>query len=121
MNEDRRQFRRIPFEHSVTLDLPGGERVCQLIDLSLKGALITCDGPLGLDKGGRCRLVIQLDGSEVSISTQAQLVYIEQDQHGFRFGEIGLDSLTHLRRLVELNLGDDEEIKKELFFIVDQH
>jgi hypothetical protein len=38
-----------------------------------------------------------------------------EDQHiGFRCEHIDLDSITHLRRLVELNVGDTDILYREL-------
>ncbi|MDT8448494.1 MAG: PilZ domain-containing protein [bacterium] len=121
MSSERRHFHRIPFEHSVKLDLPKGEQICQLIDLSLKGALVHCEAPLEISKGDKCQFSIQLDGANASIDTSATLVFQEGLQNGFRFDEINIDSLTHLRRLVELNSGDPEQVRQELFFIAEQH
>lgn len=40
---------------------------------------------------------------------------------GFECQHIDLDSISHLRRLVELNLGDEELLERELALLVSAH
>ncbi len=42
----------------------------------------------------------------------AELIRREGDSLGFHFTETDADSLTHLRRLLELNLADREQVEK---------
>jgi hypothetical protein len=42
------------------------------------------------------------------------VVHEEKDETGLQCNAIDIDSVTHLRRLVELNLGDSAQINKEL-------
>ena len=41
-------------------------------------------------------------------------MHIEDDHTGYRCEHIDLDSISHLRRLVELNLGDPDILDREL-------
>jgi len=119
MNDDRRHFKRVQFDQDVLIKAGAEVNECQLLDISLKGALVDCDRPQGLTVGSKCDLHMELSGSEISIDVQAVVCYNKHDQIGIQFHELSLDSLTHLRRLVELNLGDTDEIRRELFFIVE--
>ncbi len=42
------------------------------------------------------------------------VVHEHEDETGLQCNAIDIDSVTHLRRLVELNLGDSEQLNKEL-------
>ena len=42
------------------------------------------------------------------------VVHVEDHETGLQCNAIDIDSVTHLRRLVELNLGDSEQLNKEL-------
>ena len=118
MNDERRHFKRIPFDHEASLNYSGRIETCQLLDISLKGALVEMDPKDHSQVGTNCLFKIQLSGSQVEIVTHAKLVFKKGLQGGLVFKDMGIDSLTHLRRLVELNTGDTDEVRKELFFIV---
>lgn len=45
---------------------------------------------------------------------QVELTHEAKGQLGFVCTNIDLDSIKHLRRLIELNLGDQEELEREL-------
>ena len=42
------------------------------------------------------------------------VVHEGKEETGLQCNAIDIDSVTHLRRLVELNLGDDTQLNKEL-------
>ena len=120
MTDERRHFKRVPFDQDVLVKTGTLLRRCQLLDISLKGALVSGDfaeHPLAL--GSHCDLHMELSGVEYTIDASTVVRFIKDDQVGLQFQELNLDSLTHLRRLVELNIGDPEEVRRELFFIVD--
>jgi len=119
MTDDRRHFQRVHFDQAVLIKSGTVVNQCHLLDISLKGALVECDEAQGLDVGAHCDLHMELGGSEVTIDVQAVVRFHDEGQVGLQFHELSLDSLTHLRRLVELNLGDSEEVRRELFFILD--
>jgi hypothetical protein len=49
-----------------------------------------------------------------AITMETRVVHREGDDAGLRCLSIDLDSVTHLRRLVELNLGDPALLDREL-------
>ena len=111
---NNRHFRRIPFEAEVTLK--AGEKTCtgQLFDVALKGAMVGTETPLPFNLGAKCSLGITLSGSPVSLNFQAELVHQEERCYGFKFISENLETLTHLRKLIELNTGDAEATRSEL-------
>jgi hypothetical protein len=56
---------------------------------------------------------IRLD-PKTPIKMQVRLTHEDNGQLGFVCQHIDLDSISHLRRLIELNLGDEEELHREL-------
>ncbi len=111
--QQQRAFSRIPFEADVKLIQEGREWQGRLRDLSLKGALV--ERPQGWDEGsgGDFVLEIALDGGVV-IRMDVEVAHVEEDRIGFHCKDIDLDSVTHLRRLVELNLADPALLEREL-------
>ena len=49
---------------------------------------------------------------------EARVVHVEGRYAGLRCLAIDLDSVTHLRRLVELNLGDPALLERELSALI---
>lgn len=110
----QRQFTRIAFDAGVSLS--NGDKTWQtsLIDLSLKGALIAQPDDWEMpDENTPYRLQLQLD-DEVAITMDVSVAHQNEGQLGLSCKDIDLDSITHLRRLVELNLGNPNLLEREL-------
>lgn len=86
----------------------------KLLDVSLKGALVLIPDDWDQDNDGNFKLSIKLDNSDVEINMDVKFAHTEEDHIGFHCGHIDLDSITALRRLVELNLGDEELLEREI-------
>ncbi|MHB8708131.1 MAG: PilZ domain-containing protein [Desulfuromonadales bacterium] len=109
-----RRFRRIPFEAEVLVAVGDRSWSCQLFDLALKGALLECADMLPLAQGTVANLSLPLPGSEIVLDFDAELVHREGNRLGFKFLHENLETLTHLRTLLELNTGDPEGVRSEL-------
>lgn len=124
MNQDsefneQRRFSRISFDADVQLVDAKGSWRSQLIDLSLKGALIAAPQDWSGQPGEHFLLELVLDSSEeVVIRMEVSVSHLGNDHIGFRCEHIDLDSISHLRRLVELNMGDAELLDRELSTLV---
>lgn len=113
MVDNRRKFSRIPFRSEASLFLPDGEYVVDVLDLSLKGALIHPHANMFVTVGTNCTLKIRLDNVGTTIRMEATIVHHLANYYGLACRDIDLDSVTHLRRLVELNLGDEAMAERE--------
>ena len=113
MTDNRRKFSRIPFQSKAALFLPDGEHVVDVLDLSLKGALIHPDATMFVTGATNCPLVIRLDNVGATIRMEATIVHHLANYYGLACRDIDLESVTHLRRLVALNLGDEALAERE--------
>jgi len=111
--EEQRRFSRIPFDVPVTLTL--GKQVWEtgLIDISLHGALIKEPQNFAADPGQDYQLAVHLEGGP-DICMEVRVAHQENEELGLNCKDIDVDSITHLRRLVELNLGDPDLLEREL-------
>lgn len=114
MTANRRRFSRVAFASEGLLFLPDGEYPVEVVDLSLKGALIRPTTPLFARIGSPCTLKIRLDQAGTSIRMETTVVHRDADLVGLACREIDVDSVTHLRRLLALNLGDEALAEREL-------
>jgi len=112
--EERRQFSRILFNAECTLHQNDMEWPTEVLDISMKGILVHKPDHFALDLSQPCEATIKLAGSDSYIIMS--LDFSHQDDHslGFRCRYIDIDSMTHLKRLVELNLGSEDMLKREL-------
>ncbi|KYC28936.1 Type IV pilus assembly PilZ [Sterolibacterium denitrificans] len=116
--QERRDFWRAPFHSPACLvDADGVARAGRLHDLSLKGALLEMPDDWHGQPGERHRLQLEL-APEVTIAMQTTVMHRHGCQVGLRCDEIDLDSVTALRRLVELNADDPALLERELAALV---
>lgn len=111
---ERRHFHRIPFEASAELYQGDQRWPIVLHDLSLKGLL--ADIPTHWDTANTAEpfeAVLTL-GEDVEVCMVVTLAHAFTDKLGFECQRIDLDSITHLRRLIELNLGSHDLLERDL-------
>lgn len=85
-----------------------------LLDISLKGALVSTPDNWHEEIGSEYKLFIRIDNSDIEIDMDVTLAHSENDHLGFHCETIDIDSATALRRLVELNLADEELLEREI-------
>jgi hypothetical protein len=113
--QQRRHFSRVLFNARATLSGDTHASPCEVLDLSLKGALVRVADSQDWSPEASCRLELALDGGpQANICMSAQVAHREGQVIGLHCVAIDLDSITHLRRLVELNLGDDSVLQREV-------
>lgn len=117
--EDRRRFNRVPFQCDCQISCGDRTWSGELLDISLRGALFQLPETATLALADNCYLDIALADGGIHMQFESELAHREGDQHGFRFLSENLETLTHLRRLLELNLGEDDIVKKELGYWLD--
>ena len=112
--ENRRQFTRVLFSIDAQLEVEEQTYIVNIHDISLNGALVTAPENAIRIKNKLGLLTFQLSGTEIQVSMHVAIVHVEKDEIGLQCNAIDIDSVTHLRRLVELNLGDESQLNKEL-------
>ncbi|QIT56000.1 PilZ domain-containing protein [Aquisalimonas sp. 2447] len=111
---ERRHFSRIEFDGPAQLQTPDAIRLdVQVVDVSLKGVLLELPGADSLSVSGAFELTIPLN-DDIRIVMSLDFAHQEGARAGFHCSHIDMDSMGHLRRLVELNLGDSEALRREL-------
>lgn len=110
--QDRRHFVRVVFDAEATLITTEHRYAVQVTDLSLKGALVDLAAGAGLESGEPCLLAIRLGDAVIKMS--GDVAHVKGGQAGVQCRCIDLESITHLRRLVEMNLGGGKLLEREL-------
>lgn len=110
---NRRAFTRIFFDAETVVIQGEHSWPVELIDISLHGLLIKDPGDMKLLSGKPLEACIHLAG-ELEIHMHAHITHREGDLLGLVCDDIDIDSITHLRRLVELNTADKGLLEREL-------
>lgn len=112
-HDERRRFQRIYFDAPTELRQGLRRWPATLLDLSLKGLLIERPANWDVDLTQDFDAIIHL-GPDAHVQMQVELRHEEPDRLGFICLYIDLDSMSHLHRLVELNVADSTEMMREL-------
>lgn len=112
--QNRRQFTRVLFSIKAILTVDEDQFDAKIYDISLNGALLylDCRGLTLTRKLGL--LSFQLADSDAEIIMNIAVVHQEGNEIGVQCNGIDIDSVSLLRRLIELNLGNDEQLHREL-------
>ena len=108
---DKRQFRRIEFDSLVILSQSNTSWTAKLTDISLQGLLVEMP-EAWQSASGQFEASVKIP--EHTISMTVEKIHEENKNIGFKCTAIELDSVTNLKRLVELNLGDETLLEREI-------
>jgi len=119
-SDDRRRFSRIPFEANAHINSQKGELHlnCHVIDVSLNGILIAKPSNWLGQMNDQYNIDLLLENAQLVIKMEVKVAHLADDSIGFICTHIDLDSITHLKRLVELNLGDEGLLSRELSALI---
>jgi hypothetical protein len=112
--ENRRQFTRVLFSIKAELTIEDKSYPVSIHDISLNGALVSGIHTEQSFKGQLGTLNFCLSGHESTVTMHIAIVHEHNDEIGLQCNAIDIDSVTLLRRLIELNLGDNTQLDKEL-------
>lgn len=110
----QRQFIRIPFSAQVRLWLDEQCLEVRLVDIALKGALVHADTSSAVALHDPCRLELFLAPGNEGIVMTGRIAHIDAPHLGIECQDIDVTSLTRLRRLLALNLGDADLMDRQL-------
>ncbi len=116
--EERRDFSRIALHRPAALDVSGARCGCELLDISLRGALLRVPPRFRAEKGQACTVLVRLDEGVAHICMRGTVAHRGEDTVGIRSRELDLDSVAHLRRLLEVNLASEALLHRELTALV---
>ena len=111
---NKRRFSRIAFDTEVHLVSAERDWYSNLIDISLKGMLITIPKNWNGKVGDSYLAELIMGDKETVIRMEVSVTHVTKTTAGFHCEYIDLDSISHLRRLIELNIGDPEILNREL-------
>lgn len=115
---EKRKFHRITFDAPCELHALERLWTTEVLDISLKGVLVRRPESWDVPLSQPCEVIVHLDGQQAGIVMAVELKHVEDERLGFRCQYIDLESASHLKRLVELNLGDPVMLERELAHLI---
>ena len=115
-----RRFSRVKCVEKSIVETASGPCEVRLLDISLKGALIEHDPALPVTKGDRWKLLFQLDHSDIVLEFGVEVVHCRENLAGVKFVEVDLDTMIHLRSLMEARTVNPDQVRYELEFLLDE-
>ena len=102
--DERRSHKRVDFDAGTHVIAGGVNYPCELIDISLQGAKArVAEG--AFETGDRVSLSVTLS-EEANIEMKASVVRYHDEILALHCEGIDVESISHLRRLIDLNTGD---------------
>ncbi len=118
--EDRRHFHRIPFHGEVVLHHQGHTAIGRLLDISLKGLLVT--RPVDWSSTAEAvDIALNLPDSRCTLAVTGHVRHEDRDYLGVEIEQLDLDSMSHLKRLVAFNSADPALLERELAELIRDH
>lgn len=110
---NKRQFQRVHFLSRVLVETQGQSYETHCLDISLRGVLLVRPEDVNWHLEQRINVTLVLSPMEI-IEMQCSLVHIDEDFVGCVCDSLDLESLTALRRLLQMNMADADALNREL-------
>ncbi len=107
MEQERRKFGRVLFESPAVLETEGTKYPGKVLDFSLKGALFEAEEGRILPESTTQLSLNVILSEDVAISMDCEAAYKRNRLIGLKCIGIDIESMTALKRIVELNYPDD--------------
>ncbi len=111
MDQERRKRTRVPIHIEVSVLLKGEMIKLQALNISLTGILCTSD-PL-FRNDDLCKVIITLN-KNLQVAVDSKILRVGQKETAISFISMDEESFTHLRKLMQFNIGDADLIDEEL-------
>lgn len=115
---ERRRFHRFPFDASGEVRAKEANHSCELVDISISGALLELGGEHPCEPGDRAAVRLQLSGDvtdqQMDLEMALEVVRVDGSRIGCRWIGMDPDSFVALADLVARNLGDPALLDREL-------
>lgn len=115
---ERRRFSRVIFSGDCSLSEEVAGKIeifeTELLDISLNGALVQRPKEWHDEPDVLINLNLTLSASDIILEINSIVCHQEEGLLGIKFLTLSLESISHLRRLIELNLADEALMHREM-------
>ncbi|NVD05786.1 PilZ domain-containing protein [Vibrio sp. JPW-9-11-11] len=116
---ERRRFSRIVYQAKAALTQDSLTVDGLVWDLSLHGMLLISEQSDLLAQDKQVEVAFTLPDSDVTIQLVGNIVGLNNNVIRLSIDHIDIESIGHLKRLVELNVGDDDLLHRDIEHLSD--
>ncbi|MFM2479296.1 PilZ domain-containing protein [Celerinatantimonas sp. MCCC 1A17872] len=118
--KDQRHFIRVNFAHDVRILTQHSSFKAEVLDISLHGALIS-EPEQWHEQTQELELCMHLGeaSSECDLRIKGRVCHCHGGHIGIEFLKMDIESASRLRRLLELNLGDEKLLMRQFEQLLD--
>ena len=111
---ERRRFSRILHQAPAKIKQRDLAIEARIQDLSLHGLLIQVEKAETLDSTLPVHVTFSFDQSEQVIMLKAQVIDVSKCEVRLKINKIDIESISQLKRCIELNVGNNDLLHREL-------
>ncbi|ACY52561.1 PilZ domain-containing protein [Vibrio diabolicus] len=116
---ERRRFSRILHQAPAKVEQRDLAIEARIQDLSLHGLLMKVEETEALDPALPAHVTFSFDQSEQVITLKAQIVDVSKCEIRLKIIKIDIESISQLKRFIELNVGNNDLLNRELEHLSD--
>ncbi|MEL7325538.1 MAG: PilZ domain-containing protein [Pseudomonadota bacterium] len=116
---ERRRFSRIIYQVPALIEQRNLAMQATIQDLSLYGLLLKVEGAKPLDSLLPVEVGFSFIQSEQMMQFSAGIVSIAGNEIRLKISNIDIESISQLKRFIELNVGNNELLNRELEYLSD--
>lgn len=116
---ERRRFSRILHQALAKVEQHDLAIEARIQDLSLHGLLMKVEETEALDPALPAHVTFSFNQSEQVITLKAQIVDVSKCEIRLKIIKIDIESISQLKRFIELNVGNNDLLNRELEHLSD--
>lgn len=116
---ERRRFSRILHQALAKVEQRDLAIEARIQDLSLHGLVMKVEETEALDPALPVHVTFSFDQSEQVITLKAQIVDVSKCEIRLKIIKIDIESISQLKRFIELNVGNNDLLNRELEHLSD--
>ncbi len=111
MITERRKRTRVPVGFDPNIVIKGKKIKVKTVNISMTGVSFAC--PHAFKAGERCTINLVLN-DEAQLNIEAKILRVEEKETIASFLVMDEESFYHLKRILQFNAADSDQIEKEL-------
>ncbi|YCO03178.1 PilZ domain-containing protein [Vibrio sp. VNB-15] len=116
---ERRRFSRIIYQVSALVEQSDLALQATIQDLSLHGLLLRAENANSLESSLPVEVAFSFAQSEQVMQLTADIIAVADNEIRLKIINIDIDSISQLKRFIELNVGNNELLNRELEYLSD--
>ena len=116
--DTERRFTRVGCSYKALVSIDNVLAIeVNILNISLNGAFLELKNDFVLQEGDKWPLTFELPGSDVNLKFDTEVVHARMNRVGVKFTHVDIDTMIHLRSLLEARSANPQQIANELAFL----